>query len=156
MREGGKRELTIAPELGYGARTAANGNIPSNSTLFFEIEVVDIPSVDITDTQVGDGAEAEFGDQVDVHYTGWLHVDGEKVGEPFDSSHNRGTPFSFQIGAGQVIAGWDKGVPGMLVGGRRTLIIPPELGYGERGAGASIPPNSTLLFEVELVSVQGK
>ena len=155
MRVGGKRELTIAPELGYGARGAGD-RIPPNSELFFEVEVVAIPKVDITDTEVGTGATAELGDRVDVHYTGWIYEDGQKMGEPFDSSHNRNQTFGFQVGAGQVIKGWDQGVPGMKIGGKRTLIIPPVLGYGERGAGAAIPPNSTLIFEVELVGIQGK
>jgi peptidylprolyl isomerase len=155
MKVGSKRELTIAPELGYGSRGAGEV-IPPDATLFFEVEVIAIPSVEINDTEIGTGALAETGDSVEVHYTGWLYVDGEKSGEPFDSSHNRGTPFGFQIGAQQVIAGWDQGVPGMMVGGKRTLIIPSELGYGTQGAGASIPPNATLLFEVELVAVAGK
>ena len=87
-----------------------------------------------------------------VHYTGWLLEDGEQ-GEQFDSSKDRGDPFSFRLGAGMVIQGWDEGVVGMQVGGSRTLIIPPELGYGKRGAGGVIPPNATLKFEVELLSV---
>lgn len=154
MRVGGKRELTISPDMGYGQRDLPN--IPAGSTLFFEVEMVDVPSVEMIDTKQGDGPVAEAGDNVKVHYTGWLYEDGAKKGEPFDSSHNRNQPFGFQLGAGMVIPGWDQGVQGMQVGGQRTLIIPPSLGYGARGAGAAIPPNSTLIFDVELLEVEGK
>ncbi len=102
-----------------------------------------------TDDQVGTGAEALAGKTVSVHYTGWL-TDGTK----FDSSKDRGQPFSFPLGAGRVIKGWDEGVAGMKVGGKRTLTIPPELGYGARGAPGAIPPNATLKFEVELLDVK--
>jgi FKBP-type peptidyl-prolyl cis-trans isomerase FkpA len=101
------------------------------------------------DLQEGDGAEAETGKQVTVHYTGWL-VDGTK----FDSSLDRNQPFSFALGKGQVIRGWDEGVQGMKVGGKRKLTIPPQLAYGARGAGGVIPPNATLVFEVELLEVR--
>ena len=97
---------------------------------------------------VGNGAEAASGLRVTVHYTGWL-ADGTK----FDSSKDRGDPFIFNLGMGQVIAGWDEGVAGMKVGGRRKLTIPPQLGYGARGAGGAIPPNATLVFEVELLAL---
>ena len=106
-----------------------------------------------TDTKVGDGAEAKPGKKVSVHYTGWLYNNGRR-GAKFDSSLDRGQPFQFTLGAHQVIAGWDEGVAGMKVGGKRTLVIPPELGYGARGAGGVIPPNSTLMFDVELLGVQ--
>ncbi len=105
-----------------------------------------------TDTTIGTGALAQPGKTVDVHYTGWLYVDGAK-GSKFDSSVGRG-PFSFPLGAGRVIKGWDDGVAGMKVGGKRTLIIPPDLGYGARGAGGVIPPNATLIFDVELLAVK--
>ncbi|OFZ21087.1 MAG: peptidylprolyl isomerase [Bdellovibrionales bacterium GWB1_55_8] len=100
------------------------------------------------DLKKGTGAEAQPGKTVTVHYTGWL-TDGKK----FDSSVDRGQPFKFNLGAGQVIQGWDKGVVGMKVGGKRKLTIPPQMGYGERGAGGVIPPNATLVFEVELLGV---
>ena len=104
------------------------------------------------DTTVGSGAEAAAGQHVSVHYTGWLYNNGVK-GTKFDSSKDRGDPFSFALGAGQVIRGWDEGVQGMRVGGTRVLVIPAQLGYGARGAGGVIPPNATLMFEVELLGV---
>jgi FKBP-type peptidyl-prolyl cis-trans isomerase FkpA len=117
-------------------------------------DVIEMPSgLKYTDTKIGDGAEATAGKKVSVHYTGWLYNNGTK-GAKFDSSLDRGQPFQFTLGAHQVIAGWDEGVAGMKVGGKRTLIIPPELGYGARGAGGVIPPNSTLMFDVELLGVQ--
>jgi len=100
------------------------------------------------DLAVGEGAEAVVGKSVSVHYTGWL-TDGQK----FDSSHDRNDPFAFVLGGGMVIKGWDEGVQGMKVGGKRKLTIPPQLGYGVRGAGGVIPPNATLVFEVELLEV---
>ena len=108
----------------------------------------------ITDTKVGTGATPQPGQTCVMHYTGWLYKDGAK-GQKFDSSLDRGTPFSFPLAKKQVIAGWDEGVASMKVGGKRTLIIPPELGYGARGAGGVIPPNATLIFEVELLDVKG-
>ena len=102
------------------------------------------------DTLVGTGTEARPGVNVTVHYTGWLFENGEQ-GEKFDSSKDRGEPFIFPLGAGMVIKGWDEGVQGMKVGGTRVLVIPSTLGYGARGAGGVIPPNATLLFEVELL-----
>jgi FKBP-type peptidyl-prolyl cis-trans isomerase FkpA len=104
------------------------------------------------DTIPGTGAEAKAGQRVQVHYTGWLYNNGAQ-GAKFDSSKDRGQPFQFALGAGQVIKGWDEGVQGMKVGGTRRLIIPAALGYGARGAGGVIPPNATLLFEVELLAV---
>jgi FKBP-type peptidyl-prolyl cis-trans isomerase len=108
------------------------------------------------DTKLGTGAEATPGQHVTVHYTGWLFdaAAPENKGRKFDSSRDRAEPFSFMLGAGHVIGGWDQGFAGMKVGGQRTLIIPPELGYGARGAGGVIPPNATLLFEVELLGVE--
>jgi FKBP-type peptidyl-prolyl cis-trans isomerase FkpA len=104
------------------------------------------------DTTVGAGASAQAGQQVSVHYTGWLYNDGVK-GAKFDSSKDRNDPFGFRLGGGQVIKGWDEGVQGMKVGGTRVLVIPAPLGYGARGAGGVIPPNATLMFEVELLGV---
>ena len=107
----------------------------------------------IIDQQVGTGTEALAGKNVSVHYTGWLNNNGAK-GTKFDSSVDRGQPFNFALGAGQVIRGWDEGVAGMKVGGKRTLMIPSALGYGARGAGNVIPPNSDLIFDVELLDVK--
>ncbi len=106
----------------------------------------------IEDITVGSGAEAVAGKHISVHYTGWLFNDGQ-LGAKFDSSKDRGQPFDFPLGAGHVIKGWDEGFAGMKVGGVRKLTIPPEMGYGARGAGGAIPPNATLLFEVELLGV---
>ena len=104
------------------------------------------------DTKTGEGAVAEAGKRVTVHYTGWLYKDGQR-GRKFDSSKDRRDPFRFHLGGGEVIKGWDEGVQGMKVGGARRLIIPAALGYGARGAGGVIPPNATLVFEVELLAV---
>ena len=104
------------------------------------------------DTVLGSGDVAEAGQNVSVHYAGWLYENGVK-GAKFDSSKDRNDPFSFELGAGMVIRGWDEGVQGMRVGGTRVLVIPPALGYGARGAGGVIPPNATLMFEVELLDV---
>ncbi len=104
------------------------------------------------DTTPGNGDTATAGMRVKVHYTGWLYDNGQQ-GTKFDSSKDRGQPFAFRLGGGEVIGGWDEGVQGMQVGGTRVLIIPPALGYGARGAGGVIPPNATLKFEVELLGV---
>jgi peptidylprolyl isomerase len=108
----------------------------------------------IIDTKIGTGASPRPGQICVMHYTGWLYQNGAK-GQKFDSSVDRGRPFEFPIARQRVIAGWDEGVASMKVGGKRTLIIPPELGYGARGAGGVIPPNATLIFEVELLDVKG-
>ena len=107
----------------------------------------------MVDTQPGTGASPKQGQTAVVHYTGYLSDKGAK-GKKFDSSVDRGQPFEFPVGAGRVIKGWDEGVASMKVGGKRTLIIPPQLGYGERGAGGVIPPNATLIFDVELLGVK--
>ena len=114
---------------------------------FLQKEVI-MSGLEIEDQIVGDGDEAVAGHTVEVHYTGWL-TDGTK----FDSSHDRNQTFSFKLGGGQVIAGWDQGVAGMKIGGTRKLTIPAELGYGERGAGGVIPPGATLVFKVELIGL---
>ena len=128
--------------------------IPSWHAVAAHSQVIKMPDgLKYTDNKIGDGAVATAGSTVSVHYTGWLDNNGTK-GAKFDSSRDRGQPFQFKLGAHQVIAGWDEGVAGMKVGGDRTLIIPPELGYGARGAGGVIPPNATLIFDVELLKVQ--
>ncbi len=116
----------------------------------------DTPQFQKIDTKVGSGEEAEIGKTVNVHYTGWLYDENapDKKGKKFDSSLDRKEHFSFMLGAGRVIKGWDKGVTGMKVGGQRTLIIPSSMAYGERGAGNVIPPNATLIFDVELVGLK--
>ena len=116
--------------------------------------VVTTPSgLKYIDIAVGTGASPKTGQTCVMHYTGWLYKDGKK-GAKFDSSVDRGAPFEFKIGVHQVIAGWDEGVATMKVGGKRTLIIPPALGYGAAGAGGVIPPNATLLFDVELLAIK--
>jgi peptidylprolyl isomerase len=157
MQVGGTRVLTIPPELGYGAR-GAGGVIPPNATLVFEVELLptpERPSLQMTDVVQGTGATAEAGQSVTVHYTGWLFDESapQQRGRKFDSSKDRGDPFEFDLGAGMVIQGWDQGVQGMKVGGTRVLVIPAHLGYGARGAGGVIPPNATLVFEVDLLAV---
>lgn len=112
-----------------------------------------LPSgIQYRDAMVGDGPEPNAGQTVRVHYTGWLD-DGGKPGRKFDSSRDRGSPFTFTLGVGEVISGWDLGVATMRIGGRRTLVLPPEHGYGARGAGGVIPPNATLIFDVELLGI---
>ncbi len=189
MTVGTKRLLVIPPELAYGSRGV--GQIPPNSTLEFEVELLDIQAAtestpttvsnltenqpsqsevtpsgdqpvlsdrDLTttasglqyqDLEVGDGPTPQAGDQVVVHYVGRL-----TDGTVFDASYDRGQPFSFTLGQGRVIKGWEEGVATMTVGTKRLLVIPPELGYGSRGAGGIIPPNATLEFEVELLDIQ--
>jgi len=171
MQVGGTRLLVIPPELGYGAR-GAGGVIPPNATLMFDVQLLGVAGGDeaielalqdhpaglqFEDRVTGEGDTARAGQRVSVHYTGWLlrrEDDGSLVrGKKFDSSKDRRQPFRFHLAGGEVIRGWDEGVQGMQVGGTRLLVIPPELGYGARGAGGVIPPNATLLFEVELLSV---
>ena len=164
MKPGGKRLLVIPPELALGEQ--GGGTIPPNATLIMEIELTEIREpIQMTevdeddyivtesglkyyDIEAGDGATPTAGQTVVVHYTGWL-----EDGTQFDSSVDRGQPFTFQLGAGMVIPGWDEGVATMKVGGKRQLVIPAELGYGDAGAGI-IPPGATLIFDVELVDIQ--
>ena len=169
MNEGGKARLVIPPDLAYGEQ-GAGGVIPPNATLIFDVELVSVEAgspaaptqveaSDYTETEtglryydieVGDGVTAEAGKTVTVQYTGWL-----ENGQKFDSSIDAGQPFALVLGAGRVIPGWEEGVAGMKVGGKRQLVIPPELGYGAAGAGGGIiPPNATLIFEIELLDVQ--
>jgi peptidylprolyl isomerase len=136
--------LCVKGDFAYGERKMTNSEPQTVTTA---------SGLKYRDTEVGTGARAESGKMVTVHYTGWLD-DGGKPGKKFDSSKDRNDPFKFLLGAHQVISGWDEGVAGMLVGGKRTLIIPSELGYGARGAGGVIPPNAVLIFDVELLGVQ--
>jgi len=117
---------------------------------------VGVDKLQVTDLAVGSGAEAVAGRSVTVHYSGWLYdpAQPDSKGKPFDSSREAGRPFTFALGAGQVIAGWDQGVQGMKVGGQRRLVIPHPLAYGERGAGGVIPPRASLVFDVELLDVR--
>lgn len=164
MKAGGKRFLVIPPDLALGEQ--GNADIPPNSTLVMEIELVEIAEPQVAtevdeedytttesglkyyDLQKGTGDAPTEGQTVAVHYTGWL-----EDGTQFDSSIERGQPFTFVLGTGSVIAGWDEGVASMKVGGKRQLVIPADLGYGESGSG-SIPPSATLIFEVELLEIQ--
>ena len=136
---------------------AATSTTPTEETQEKAAEAMEvITELQIIEVAAGDGAAAESGKSVVVHYTGWLYDPSqpENKGAKFDSSVDRGQPFSFPLGAGRVIKGWDEGVAGMQIGGKRTLIIPPEMGYGSRGAGGVIPQNATLLFDVELLEIQ--
>ena len=136
--------MTMAPAVVISTAALAQGTGKMTTT----------PSgLQIEDTVAGTGAAPAHGQHCVMHYTGWLYEDGKK-GRKFDSSLDRGQPFEFVIGVGQVIRGWDEGVASMQTGGKRTLIIPPDLGYGARGAGGAIPPNATLLFEVELLAIK--
>ena len=141
------RRTTLAAALALVARastaTAQTGKTMTTQT-----------GLQIADSKVGTGTTPTTGQTCVMHYTGWLYENGAK-GKKFDSSIDRGQPFEFPIGTGRVIKGWDEGVATMKVGGKRTLIIPPSLGYGARGAGGVIPPNATLIFEVELLDVKG-
>ena len=154
MKEGGTRTLVIPSEMGYGAHGAGN-DIPPNATLLFEVKLLKVIKTDIVDSKVGEGDEAKAGNHVSVHYTGWLFDKKapDNKGTKFDSSRDRNEPFDFPLGMGRVIQGWDMGVQGMKVGGQRTLTIPPEMGYGKRGAGGVIPANATLVFDVELLKL---
>jgi FKBP-type peptidyl-prolyl cis-trans isomerase FkpA len=126
---------------------------PSQPPVTKAIKVTELKKIDVV---VGTGADATPGSNVSVHYTGWLYDPSapNNKGKKFDSSLDRGQPFSFPLGGGRVIRGWDEGVAGMKIGGKRTLIIPPEMGYGTNGAGGVIPPNATLIFDVELLGVK--
>ena len=167
MRIGGKRTLIIPSNLAYGERGAGKV-IPPNATLTFEVELIDIkesyvdPDFSLPGKEIntesglrmiehitGDGEKPKTGEVVSVHYRGYLSNNTQ-----FDSSHDRKKPFTFSVGEGRVIKGWDEAILDMNVGSKRTLIIPPELGYGSRGAGKSIPPNAILIFEVELIDIK--
>jgi peptidylprolyl isomerase len=133
---------------------AGAAGTPAPATAETAGKTITTPSgLQITDSKIGTGATPQPGQTAVVHYTGWLYENGAK-GKKFDSSLDRGQPFEFPIGQHRVISGWDEGVATMKVGGKRTLIIPPQLGYGARGAGGVIPPNATLIFDVELLDVK--
>ena len=140
--------LTAAVAVAGGTTTPASAQAQPKGTA-----VTTASGLQTIDSTVGTGASPQKGQRCVMHYTGWLYNNGVK-GAKFDSSVDRGQPFEFVIGVGQVIKGWDEGVASMKVGGKRTLIIPPELGYGARGAGGVIPPNATLTFDVELLGVK--
>jgi peptidylprolyl isomerase len=143
------RRRTLAALAGVAATVAFKSAMAQTG------KTMTTPSgLQITDIKVGTGATPNTGQTCIMHYTGWLYQDGAK-GKKFDSSVDRDEPFEFPIGQKRVIAGWDEGVASMKVGGKRTLIIPPALGYGARGAAGVIPPNATLIFDVELLAVKG-
>jgi FKBP-type peptidyl-prolyl cis-trans isomerase len=154
MRIGGVRKLLVGPEMGYGEQ-GAPPHIPGGATLLFVVEMVSMPETQVEILEPGDGPVAAVGDQVAVHYSGWVWEDGAK-GQPIGSSHDRGRPYRFTMGQGMAIAGWDVGLTGMAVGARARLIIPPIMAYGRDGDPPRIPPDATLMFEVELVEIQGK
>lgn len=139
--------------IALAAATLTAATTMTTPTLALDNKTLTASGLTIIDNKVGAGASPKIGQTAVVHYTGWLYQDGKK-GKQFDSSRTRGEPFEFPLGQGKVIPGWDEGVETMKVGGRRTLIVPPQLGYGAAGAGGSIPPNSTLLFDVELLDVK--
>ncbi len=142
--------LALVLAAGVAAISGCSDSVESTQVVGGVTELIQ------TDVVIGDGAEAIAGKTVSVHYTGWLYDESsaDKKGSKFDSSRDRGQPFDFPLGAGRVIKGWDQGVAGMKVGGQRSLMIPPELGYGSRGAGGAIPPNASLVFDVELLGVR--
>jgi peptidylprolyl isomerase len=156
MKVGGKRELVVPADLAYGKRGAGRV-IPPNATLLFEVELLSKwektdSGLEYRDVKEGDGTKPETGQNCDVHYTGWLWGRGGK-GKKFDSSAG-GEPLSFPVGKGKVIPGWDEGLATMKAGGKRRLLIPAKLAYGRDGYPPDIPPNATLLFDVELVKVK--
>jgi len=169
MKVGAKRTLLIPASMAFGAGGMAKDGktlVPANTAVVYDMEMISITTLPVppkpvqptftkTDTLVGTGIEATSGKTVKVHYTGWLY-DATKAdfkGTQFDTSRGKNDGFEFVLGAGKVITGWDQGVPGMKVGGKRNLIIPPDMGYGASGSG-SIPPNAALIFEVEMLSVK--
>jgi peptidylprolyl isomerase len=146
FKSGNLSIVFVAISLFLAVPIAASAQAPGNP-------MTTASGLQIVDSKVGTGASPKTGQTCVMHYTGWLYENGQK-GKKFDSSVDRNEPFEFPIGQKRVIAGWDEGVASMKVGGKRTLIIPPALGYGARGAGAVIPPNATLMFDVELLAVK--
>jgi peptidylprolyl isomerase len=146
------RDLVVAAAIASATATLAASISPAIAQTQAKA-VTTASGLQVIDTAAGTGASPKTGEICVMHYTGWLYVNGQK-GAKFDSSVDRGQPFEFPIGVGRVIKGWDEGVSTMKVGGKRTLIIPSELGYGARGAGGVIPPNATLIFDVELISIK--
>ena len=145
------KELALVAAFAFAAAAAQGDNAAIAQTAG---KPMTMPSgLQVLDTVTGTGASPKTGEICVMHYTGWLYENGRK-GKKFDSSVDRGQPFEFSIGVGRVIKGWDEGVSTMKVGGKRTLIIPASLGYGSRGAGGVIPPNATLIFDVELISIK--
>jgi FKBP-type peptidyl-prolyl cis-trans isomerase FkpA len=143
--------VTIVLLLSFGSTWAID--ITLEKTLKEENKMTEFTTID---NQLGEGREAEKGLTITVHYSGWIYDENEddKKGNKFDSSKDRNEPFTFVLGVGQVIKGWDDGFAGMKIGGTRTIIIPSEMGYGSRGAGSVIPPNANLIFDVELLGIQ--
>lgn len=143
--------VTIVLLLSFGSTWAID--ITLEKTLKEENKMTEFTTID---SQLGEGREAEKGLTITVHYSGWIYDENEddKKGNKFDSSKDRNEPFTFVLGVGQVIKGWDDGFAGMKIGGTRTIIIPSEMGYGSRGAGSVIPPNADLIFDVELLGIQ--
>jgi FKBP-type peptidyl-prolyl cis-trans isomerase FkpA len=148
-----RKPLTLLAAVLLLMGSAACGDTQSNEAKMAQSNITELVK---HDEQVGSGAEAVAGRPVTVHYTGWLWDESkaDHKGRKFDSSRDRNEPFEFRLGGGEVIRGWDEGVAGMKVGGQRTLTIPPDMGYGARGAGGVIPPNATLVFDVELLAVR--
>lgn len=150
MRVGGVRKLLLAPEVAYG-EAGSPPHIPPSATLYFQVEIVEIPDIELEVLEEGTGAVAGPGDRLSVDYEGWVWVDGAK-GDKFDSSLDRGRPYQLKLGARSVIPGWEMALDGLKEGTRARVIIPPALGYGKRGSG-TIPPDATLCFEIHLVEI---
>jgi FKBP-type peptidyl-prolyl cis-trans isomerase len=153
MRRLERAKISLLAAIAIAIFAVASANVPTTASAQTGKPMTTASGLQIIDSTVGTGASPKTGQICVMHYTGWLYENGQK-GKKFDSSVDRNEPFEFPIGQKRVIAGWDEGVASMKVGGKRTLIIPPALGYGARGAGAVIPPNATLMFDVELLAVK--
>lgn len=150
MRVGGKRTLLLGPDLAFG-EAGSPPVIPPSATLVFDVEILELPEIELEILAAGEGEAAARGDRLSVHYTGWFWENGSR-GAKFDSSVDRGRPYQLTLGAGSVIPGWEIALEGMKEGTKANVIIPPSLAYGKRGRG-TIPPESTLVFEMELVEI---